>query len=154
MKLEYPEKFNIKLAQQVLTQVTLHPETHDQSNVMNECGTVGCIAGWACVICGVSAFMEKAEELLGLTEEESDDLFSGGISEDQACELLADMIRQAILFRAEDRAEEERQRQIDDVARLQVAHVSECSSTDSHTTIGWRLFSPRRRTQPKSVHSS
>jgi hypothetical protein len=34
------------LGEAVIEHVLTYPETHDQSLEMNECGTVGCIAGW------------------------------------------------------------------------------------------------------------
>lgn len=44
-----------------------------------ECGTAGCIAGWATVLAGQMSgtFHDTAAEWLGLTEEQSEELFMG-----------------------------------------------------------------------------
>lgn len=136
MKLQRPEKFNVALAQTVLNHVTLHPEMHNQAIVMNSCNTAGCIAGWIwvldkgepmpeAIICGSGNRMDDAQDILGLTTREADQLFSGVITERMAVKMLADMIRQATKHqsharRRADKAEEKRQREIDEVARFQV----------------------------------
>lgn len=40
------------LARKVLSQITKHPETHDQHDFESPCGTKRCAAGWACHLAG------------------------------------------------------------------------------------------------------
>jgi hypothetical protein len=134
--LSHPEDLNLKLATKVLKQVTNHPRSHDQTTVMDSCGTVGCIAGWTCVCNRENpryATMYRAEALLGLTHYEAGELFSGGATESDARALLARWIKQAEEYRgsksferAEEKrrvtaqhAEEKRQRAYDRAARRQ-----------------------------------
>lgn len=39
-----------ELGEAVLRQIERNPESHDQGQVMDRCGSVGCIAGWAVVL--------------------------------------------------------------------------------------------------------
>jgi hypothetical protein len=90
-----------ELAQKILTQITEHPETHDQYTWVDSfsgCGTTRCIAGWAVALnaepgeaVSVNDFATRArlarelgvrphwatlgQELLGLSEEEAVGLF-------------------------------------------------------------------------------
>lgn len=99
-------KPNLDLLRRVLKQIDEHPETwyQDAYAKRTECGTVFCIAGHAVVLSGLSVDFDDrrcpgntcwsdvtengdsipgvAQELLGLTNEESDELFSAG--EDRA----------------------------------------------------------------------
>lgn len=78
---------NSDLMQRVLKQIEEHPETWFQSCWVNECGTVACFAGWACLLAGHSPqemepwagddVGDEAERLLGLDEEDGDRLFAG-----------------------------------------------------------------------------
>ena len=90
-----------ELAQKILDQITMHPETHKQSTWTsgNGCGTTHCIAGWAAVLTeglvkkdyfaypvpasydpsvdgdSGDAYMRVGRESLGLTKEDSAKLF-------------------------------------------------------------------------------
>jgi hypothetical protein len=103
---------NVPLAKAILRQITEHPETHEQSSWMGHkaCGTTHCIAGWAAALTpdiklrpiGPAGFMaafpdgEKhvpsyaGQILLGLTDEQADDLFYEGNS--GAVEYLRELI--------------------------------------------------------------
>ena len=75
-----PER-NIELLQQTMQHILDHPEQHDQTIWMNECRTVACFAGWTCLLSGqVSSYWvfipNRAIDLLGLTEDEANILFS------------------------------------------------------------------------------
>jgi hypothetical protein len=43
---------NVALLEQVMTRIEDHPEQHDQTVWVNECGTAACFAGWACLLSG------------------------------------------------------------------------------------------------------
>jgi hypothetical protein len=43
---------NTQLLEQVMTHIEDHPEQHDQSVWVDECGTAACFAGWACLLSG------------------------------------------------------------------------------------------------------
>lgn len=45
---------------------------------LNECGTVGCVAGWTLHLAGVNGSMYHAGHLLGLNTRQSDRLFVAG----------------------------------------------------------------------------
>lgn len=49
---------NIELAERVLTQITEHPETHDQ---VEWCGSRKCVAGWACTLNGDELFLNDED---------------------------------------------------------------------------------------------
>lgn len=133
--LSHPEDFNIDLATKVLDQITRQPWTHDQSVVMNECGTSGCIAGWTNLLHNPRAYkkaykkdsymgMDDARLLLGLPYGEARRLFSGGLPESEARKLLSAMIAEATQYwvdiaRQAERAEEKHQRKLDRAARRQ-----------------------------------
>lgn len=102
-----------ELAQKILDQITEHPETHDQDtweNVFGECGTTYCIAGWAVAFnarstedrstyqarilladeLGLTAHWSTlGQELLGLDDQEAEDLFYSGTEEAPA--MLAEL---------------------------------------------------------------
>ncbi len=129
MKLSHPEKFNIEMGAKVLNHLTLHPESHLQVTVMNECGTRGCIAGWTCTFYGRGYWdldhnkMDAAQIILGLDDHERQ-LFRGGLSEPAARRMLGSMVKQATRYRARivrqaEREEEKRQRAHDRAARRQ-----------------------------------
>lgn len=90
---------NKELAKKILTKIEENPEQHDQTHWSSktECGTTCCVAGWACILSGYEPVFEgpgkfeissmvqkdgqhfripkKATDLLGLTWEESEELF-------------------------------------------------------------------------------
>lgn len=95
---------NAGLMWRVLDQIDAHPELWDQEYwfTVTECGTAACVAGWACLLSGdkplpllgkfedlsvgeqaahvdVQGWMRltrlRAQELLGITEEQADVLF-------------------------------------------------------------------------------
>lgn len=104
---------NTKLAAEVYTHLSMYPESHDQSSVVegvgylpngNICGTVGCIAGWTCAYAGLLEpvirmdgkinyvddgdwFMDAKREL-GISERLADALFATGIPEGVALTAL------------------------------------------------------------------
>lgn len=41
----YPE-LNVEMVRRVLDHVVARPETHDQANFKNQCGSAQCVAGW------------------------------------------------------------------------------------------------------------
>lgn len=77
--------------------ILAEPLRYDQEHVLHQgdeaidvygedsvpkCGTVGCVAGWVVVLkrpeVSVSAAWDAAQEVLGLSSNEADDLFAGG----------------------------------------------------------------------------
>jgi hypothetical protein len=98
-------EINQPLFQKILDQITMHPETHNQDfweNASSDCGTTRCIAGWALhfhnpqqhvwltvkdLMCSPYHIDEAAQSLLGLTEEESIELFHDA-DDEQAVELV------------------------------------------------------------------
>ena len=70
--------------QRVLDQITDCPETWDQTNWHNECGTVHCFAGWAQIMSGNvmdwGSAKSDAREWLGLTHLQADYVFHGARS--------------------------------------------------------------------------
>jgi hypothetical protein len=110
MKLSNPGAFNIDLAQRTLDYVNRFPEKHRQHSVMNRCGSVGCIAGWAAELSGkykslaeLGVHADKyvsrsviARAELGLTEAEFDEFFGEG-DEKKAKKILAKYIEQAMV---------------------------------------------------------
>lgn len=68
---------NIELLGRVIAQITEHPESWDQAQWWDSCGTSGCIAGWAVHLSGeavdTDSIAARARELLGL---DNDALFS------------------------------------------------------------------------------
>lgn len=99
-------KPNLDLLRRVLRQIDDHPETWEQGDyaVKGPCGTAFCVAGHAVVMSGYKIkwcegvddnthesscttvdgqlVPPLAEQLLGITSEESDSLFFGGNSRD------------------------------------------------------------------------
>lgn len=81
------------LARAAVNQILLHPETWDQSQWHNECGSKHCFAGWCQILAGKEPNCDMAEEdamkALGLSfdnEDESeivDRVFYGGATLDQ-----------------------------------------------------------------------
>lgn len=88
------KKINIRLLRQVAKQISEEPRRLDM-NVLTDlrapedagnppCGTVGCIAGWSCVLSGSrpkpllapTLFWGKGRRLLGLTEVQGERLFN------------------------------------------------------------------------------
>ena len=80
----------IKLAEDVLQHIKDNPSEWFQQDWIrqNECGTVACFAGWACLmsggrlenyrgLVGVARVPQEAIKLLGLAHEEADVLFAG-----------------------------------------------------------------------------
>lgn len=86
--------FNEELWHRIHDQITQYPESWDQSDWghTEECGTVACVAGWACALSGwemtKAGFMINAatgatsfntsglaQDLLGLTGEQAQQLF-------------------------------------------------------------------------------
>lgn len=83
-------KKNVDLMLQVRDQITRDPDSHDQGvwfhELDNDCGTVGCIAGWAAHFSGAEmgvagVFADDryirpyAQEVLGITTGEASELF-------------------------------------------------------------------------------
>lgn len=90
---------NVELLERTMLHILDHPEKHDQSIWVSECGTAGCLAGWACLLSGWTVgFVDNilarekatvlsphdgyayslpwvAAELLGLTGDEAAALF-------------------------------------------------------------------------------
>lgn len=64
--------------------LAIPPETFNMIHTINRvdypCGTVACIAGWACLLddplTPASVVLSKAQELLGLTTEQANELFT------------------------------------------------------------------------------
>ena len=104
MKLAHPERFNIDLAIKVLDHVILNPAQHQQMTLLNvfrfsevDCGTVGCIAGWALVFGGGVEKENRSDyacHLLGLERDEFSE-FYGDFDEQAAIETFIDYIAQA-----------------------------------------------------------
>lgn len=92
---------NVPLLRKTLEHITAHPEEWDQGVWMreaarNECGTAGCLAGWALTLAGHELDFDKnniffgeahyltdgrpieeaAEQELGLTEDQGEELFA------------------------------------------------------------------------------
>jgi hypothetical protein len=107
--------FNHALADQILAQVLMEPESHNQATWGEEagCGTTHCIAGWACALTpGVSLVWEggnvssvweagelktvgeTARRLLGLSPEQAHQLFFRSANA-RAIELLKDYANEA-----------------------------------------------------------
>lgn len=97
--------------QQVLEQITVHPETHDQGSweYPVDCGTSRCVAGWAIHFDApaardiweakseaahrlglngyIATYSQVGAKLLGLGEYEADELFHGA-DDEEAVDLL------------------------------------------------------------------
>lgn len=58
------ESDRVLLRRAVHEQISIHPETHDQSNWHSSCGTTHCVAGWAVVKSG--ALGRYLEQQLGI----------------------------------------------------------------------------------------
>lgn len=43
---------NVELLERVMRHIEDHPAQHDQGIWLDECGTAGCFAGWACLLSG------------------------------------------------------------------------------------------------------
>lgn len=82
---------NVELLEKTMQHIMDHPETHNQRMWVNGCGTVGCFAGWACLLSpeitleelyftfpdgSQSHTQDAAMRVLGLTYKEADNLFS------------------------------------------------------------------------------
>jgi len=72
---------NLELFDQVLAHIEAHPEQWDQSVWLaeNECGTVGCFAGWTVILGGGARnhVEQSAADLLGVDDVTADALFAG-----------------------------------------------------------------------------
>lgn len=76
-----------ELAQRVLDQIIMFPETHDNKSWASECGSTYCVAGMAQLFVRGEVVLEPnrhiphvsddAEELLGLSESDAKILFHG-----------------------------------------------------------------------------
>ncbi len=110
----------LDLARRVRAHIRSHPEQHDQSvfYLKSHCGTAACIAGWTAVLNGAdldTRYISRSDGLkatkvrmpstdrfiliddyaggvLGLTDEESRDLFSGDTTEAEALAVLDALI--------------------------------------------------------------
>lgn len=104
---------NAALLRQTLDYIKTHPEQWEQSTWRAEelCGTVACFAGWACALNGdmfdpsewdlvltdangkpVDSMIERrAEEILGLTEDQADDLFGAYRTLDELEQIVAEL---------------------------------------------------------------
>lgn len=102
-------EINQELFQKVLDQITIHPETHDQSGWQNTvegddgyvCGTTRCVAGWAlhfyapnqhifdtaCQLGTAGNYERAGREILGLTFSEARHLFFN-VSNEEAVNLV------------------------------------------------------------------
>jgi hypothetical protein len=76
---------NTELLQETMQYIKDHPQQHDQSVWMNECGTAGCFLGWAAILSGKPLDWIKynigyaaGAKLLGLTRVEANILFASG----------------------------------------------------------------------------
>lgn len=100
---------NTALLERTMRHVTDHPEVHDQRVWMNECGTAGCFAGWACLLSGWQVMpytidgwvtdgdseelvATVAARLLGLSEWEADMLFDPRNSRDVLALMVKDLV--------------------------------------------------------------
>jgi hypothetical protein len=88
-------KLNDKLINRVIEHITKFPESYDQNDVASSCevekgtpcGAMACFGGWTVLLSDIpkkerqnrvsEVDLGRAEELLGLTEEEADFLFDG-----------------------------------------------------------------------------
>lgn len=80
------KKLNVKLLRKVQKHILAEPRRLNMNVVVGKvdtsespCGTVGCIAGWTCILSGVpeaDTDLRKAQSLLGLTREQRDRLFA------------------------------------------------------------------------------
>jgi hypothetical protein len=89
--------FNRELADRIIEQIETHPEQWDQGNwstFSSECGTVCCVAGWACELSGIQTIpwsgvttlegriKDTARHLLGLDVYQADSLFQYTMTHD------------------------------------------------------------------------
>ena len=101
---------NVQLLEQVMGHIEAYPEQHNQRAFFsrNECGTAGCVAGWACLLSGLkpsqdrwwtssqrgwdsqthiledgSFVQDKAQELLNLDDYDAGILFAAGNSKEE-----------------------------------------------------------------------
>lgn len=93
MKLKHPEKFNIDLAERVVTHVIINPQRHYQVEEFDRCAQVGCLMGWAAVFSG-KLDGDSSEDDLGLENEEWMYIFDE-MSNRKAIEKMVDYIDQA-----------------------------------------------------------
>ncbi len=101
---------NAELAARVLKQITEHPASHDQetwwwdarewsvipATVEPKCGSVGCVAGWACALATEKPservdWWEGGREVLGLSLDDACWLFSDNRSHGEVLVALAKM---------------------------------------------------------------
>jgi len=92
---------NVELFKKIYRQITDHPETHDQGIWESDCGTARCVAGWALYFHNSKQSVHRTAEdilwgegprstlrgsweaiaaktILGLTDDEAEDLFFEG----------------------------------------------------------------------------
>lgn len=114
---------NTELLERVMQHITDHPEQHNQSMWVNECGTAACFAGWATLLSGwyvqrvapskvvyvahqddLRDFLvnDLAVELLGITNDEADVLFGYGNSREMLQLMVKDLVNGDALREPED----------------------------------------------------
>jgi hypothetical protein len=111
IRLARPEKFDLKVAEQVLDQVTRKPRSHNQLIPMADrlCGSVGCIMGWGLFFAGVPVDYSPNSEwyqrlsngrVMGLTNIWEYAYIYTEMDKGKALEKLRDYIEQAKIAQA------------------------------------------------------
>lgn len=105
---DVPMERNTELMLQVADFIESHPEQHDQKNWFvdkkgglvkypttteipeDRCGTTACVAGWAVVLSGIRCtyWWDGGRDVLGITQDEANFLFSCSLTTDQVLEAL------------------------------------------------------------------
>ena len=115
---------NVELLERTLDWITMNPDAHDQTwyFMQTECGTAACFAGTACLLSGdtptwwdehglsqmtrhdgqVYPVRSRAQELLGLTYDESITLFWGYNTKAMLDLMVADLVQGRELGTVED----------------------------------------------------
>lgn len=107
---------NVELIERVMEYILDHPRQHQQGAWISECGTAACFAGWTCLLSGFEQLRNsaghlydslivddsdpdgwaeiprKAEELLGLTEDEAGILFHPTNTQTMLKRMVGDLV--------------------------------------------------------------
>ncbi len=130
----------IKLAEDVLQHIKDNPKQWFQQDWIhqNECGTVACFAGHACLmsggtlenykgLVGLARVPREAIKLLGLADEEADVLFAGGNTLEMLEMMVKDISNGLYLKNIRDYYEMTHDESFDDACRWELLYATTSS---------------------------